>query len=159
MNFNIKQKMQQKKYPNYLSNFVKQLQINLAFELKRTGKSTRKGHFGITNQIEKYLIRKYKISKRMKNTDILVKFGLDQNVIRDHHDTEPSKITNFKIKLGNKAVCKYTTLVSRPLDRCFDINPVFHWEFKREVQMNELSVVETALRHEQLVEEQRARKS
>jgi hypothetical protein len=151
--------MQQKKYPKYLSDFVKQLQINLAFELKKTGKSTRKGHISITNQIEKYLIRKYKISKRMKNSDILVKFGLDQNVIRNHHDNEPSKITNFKFKLGNKAVCKYTTLVSRPLDKCFTVNPVFHWEFLREVQMNEFSETETAFRHEQLVEEQRARKS
>ena len=46
----------------------------------------------MTNQIEKYLIRLYKISKRMKNSDNLVKFGLDQNVIRDHHDTETFKI-------------------------------------------------------------------
>ena len=50
--------MQQKKYPKYLSDFLNQLQINLAFELKKTGKSTREGHISITNQIEKYLIRK-----------------------------------------------------------------------------------------------------
>ena len=103
--------MQQKKYPKYLSDFLNRLQINLAFELKKTGKSTREGHISITNQIEKYLIRKYKITKRMKNSDILVKFGFDQNVIRDHHDTQPSKITNFKFKLGNRVVCKYTTLI------------------------------------------------
>jgi hypothetical protein len=104
-----------------------------------------------------FLNTKYKISKRMKNSDILVKFGLDQNVIRDHLDTEPSKITNFKFKLGNRVVCKYTALISRPLDKCLNVNPVFHWEFLREVQMNEFSETETAFRHAQLVEEQRAK--
>ena len=39
-------------------------------------------------------------------------------------------------------------LGSKTFGQFFNVNPVFHWEFKREDQLNEFSEVETALRHE-----------
>jgi hypothetical protein len=38
------------------------------------------------------------ISQRMKKSNILVKFGSDQNVIQDHYDNESFEINYFKIQ-------------------------------------------------------------
>ena len=145
--------MQAKKYPKYLNDFVNELQVKIASSLKRSGCSTKKGHFTISQQVENFLIRKFKITKRMKLSNILNNLGLDQNVIKDHLDTEPSKINKFKMRLGNKVICKYTTLGERPLNKIYTLNPSFHWEFIRDVQMNDEKKEETDTRHERLLKE------
>jgi len=142
--------MNSKKYPNYLKEFVNELQIKISSSLKSSGCCTKKGNFTITQQVEKYLIRKFKISKRMKQSDILTKLGLDQNVLKDRSDTEPSTLAKFKIRLGNKLICNYTTLAFEPIDKSLILNPIFHWEFIREVQMKE-NEANTHARHQQLV--------
>jgi len=146
--------MTTKKYPKYLQEFVNEFQIKLSSSLKSSGCCSKKGHFTISKQCEKYLIRKFKITKRLKQSDILNELGIDQNVVKNRLDTEPSTITKFKMRLGNKSVCKYTTLKLEPFDKCLIVNPSFYWEYIREVQMKD-NEAKTHIRHQQLVSEQR----
>ena len=141
-----------KKYPKYLGEFVSDLQIDLARSLTKSGSCTKKGKFKITQQVEKYLTRKFKITKRMKVTDILDKLELDKNIINGLLDTEPAAITKFKIRKGNKSICNYTTLKLVPLKKSYTLNPIFHWEFIRVVQMKE-DQEETNARHEKMAKE------
>ena len=148
--------MKTKLYPKYLGEFVNELQINLARSLKKKGSCIKKGRLTITKQAEKFMIRKFRITKRMKLSDILNKLGLDQNIITGHSDNEPSTISNFKIRLGNNTMCNYTTLKMLPLDKSYILNPIFHWEYLREVQMKEKQE-ETNARHKKIVEQQHRR--
>ena len=140
-------------YPVFLNEFVNKLQIQLARSLKRSGACTLKGKFTISNQVKKYLIKNFKITKRMHSSNILSKLRLDESILKNIQDSEPSTITNFNIRLENKYTCSYITL--GPKNKSLVDNPKFHWEFIREVQMKETDESEINAIYENAVNEQR----
>ena len=77
----------------------------------------------------------------MQLSNILNILGLDQNIVKNDIDINPSKISCFKIKFGNKSVVGYKTrqLNSTTLEKTFNSSRFFHWEFIRTVYMTEMN--------------------
>ena len=140
--------MQIKKYPKYLNDFVIKFQIDLANAANRVGPCLQNGHLMISNQIAKYMIRKFKMTRRMKKIDLVRFLDLDEEIKKRITDTEPAKITNLRVKLGNRLICTYATSVEIRLQDPFSY---FYWEFEREMMMDESGEEEIKKKHRRLV--------
>ena len=136
--------MEIKKYPKYLNDFVLKLQIDLANAAKRAGSCLQNGRIMISNQIAKYLIRKFKISRRMKKIDMFGFFDLDKEIKKKITDTGHAKINNLRVKLGNKSICSYSTSAEKKLQDPFSY---LHWEFQRQIIMGESDENEIKTKH------------
>jgi hypothetical protein len=129
--------MEKRKNPIYMNEFIDNLQIQLIKSLRRRGSCIKRGKLIISTKVENYLIKKFNITKRMQLSNILNILRLDQNIVKNSFDINPSKISCFKIKFGNKSVVGYRTrqLNSNTLEKVFNSSRIFHWEFIRTVDM------------------------
>jgi hypothetical protein len=130
-----------KESPLYMKQFLNDLQIQISKSLKRNGSCIKKGSLRISSKVEIFLEKKFKVTKRIQPTNLLIFFGLDQNIVKDHNDIEPSTITDFKIKFGNKQVLNYNTRKNNfvTVNKNLNSSRIFHWEFIRVVQMTEMN--------------------
>ena len=126
-------------YPIFLNQFINDLQIQICKSLKRKGNCIKRGKLLVSEEVEEYLIANFEITKRMQLTNILNYLEIDQNILKDNEDTDPSTKTDFQIKFGNKTVCKFKTRQSNSVTLTKERIPsrIFYWEFKRVVQMGE----------------------
>ena len=94
----------------------------------------------------------------MQFSGILDKLGFDQNTLKDHSNSYPSIITDFKIKFGNDSKCKYTTIDKSYLGRLeknLNAKRILHWKYIRIICMNGNDEPDTNARHERLMNELR----
>ena len=95
--------------PKYMNEFVNELQYMIIKSLKRKGSIFKKGKFTISKQVESYIIKKFKVTKRMQLSNILYELNLNQSIVNDLFDSNQSIVNNFKIRLGRSRQTKYTT--------------------------------------------------
>ena len=128
------------KIPNYLNEFIIDLQIQLARSLYRSGGSCiKKGKLAISKRVEKYLLKHFPITKKMQFSGILDQLVFDQNTLKDHSNSCPSIFTDFKIKFGNDSKCKYTIIDKSYLGRLeknLNAKRILHWKYIRIISMN-----------------------
>ena len=119
--------------PKYMIYFKEELEAELIKSLKRKGNSIKKGKFKITPQVEKFLIRKFEVTKKAKHCNILNQLELDQSIRSRHLDHDISSITDFKLRIGRKARVFYineTGIEKNLLEKSF-----LYWEFLRNIEM------------------------
>ena len=121
--------------PKYMNEFVNELQYTIIKSLKRKGSIFKKGKFTISKQVESYIIKKFKVTKRMQLSNILYELNLNQSIVNDLFDSNQSNVSNFKIRLGRSRQTKYTTPSGSFLIQ--SANSFIHWEFSRVIQMGE----------------------
>ena len=85
--------MEKRNIPIYMNEFINNLQIQLVKSLRRRGSCIKRGKLTISTKVEKYLIKKFKITKRMQLSNILSILGLYQNIVKSNIDINPSKIS------------------------------------------------------------------
>ena len=88
------------------------------------------------------------MTRRMKKIDLVRFLDLDEEIKKRITDTEPAKITNLRVKLGNRLICTYATSVEIRLQDPFSY---FYWEFEREMMMDESGEEEIKKKHRRLV--------
>jgi len=77
--------------------------------LKRKGSAIKKGKFTISKQTEKYLTKKYKVTKQMQISSIFAEMKLNQSKVKTISDPNECFVRNFKIRLGRHRQIKYYT--------------------------------------------------
>ncbi len=137
-------------YPKFMNEFVNHLQFMLIKSLKRKGRCIKRGKFTVSSQIEQYLIRKFKVTKRFELSNILDELSLDQSICKNPSDPDQSSETEFKIRLGRKSVVKYFTTNGCLKNRCS--NSIIYWEFIRIMRIaeehDEIAVLNWKRKHE-----------
>ena len=68
--------MEKRNIPIYMNELINNLQIQLEKSLRRRGSCIKRGNLTISTKVEKYLIKKFKITKRMQLSNILNILGL-----------------------------------------------------------------------------------
>ena len=69
--------------PKYMNEFVNELQYTIIKSLKRKGSIFKKCKFTISKQVESYIIKKFKVTKRMQLSNILYELNLNQSIVND----------------------------------------------------------------------------
>ena len=69
-------------HPKYLREFLNKLEFALLRSLKRKGNSIKRGNFPLSHQAERFLTKKFNLSKKMDKTNILDFFGLEKSIIK-----------------------------------------------------------------------------
>ena len=128
--------------PKYMNEFANELQFMVVRSLKRKGSAIKKGKFTISKHTEKYLTKKYKVSKQMQISSILAEMKLNQRIVKTISDPNECFVRNFKIRLGRHRQIKYYTPGGPTHFQT--ANSFIHWEFRRVIRMaeenNKLSV-------------------
>ena len=119
--------------PKYMTDFIIQLQALLVKSLKRKGSSIKRGKITITPTVEKYLVKKFDLSRRLENSNLLNTLGFDQSICKGL-DKDQSTISDFRIRLGRKSKVEYT--IPCGIKKVLEESPIVHWEFSRMIEMN-----------------------
>jgi len=86
--------------PKYVDEFSNELQFNVIRSLNRKGSVNKKGKLTISKQVERYIGKKYQITKKMQKSNILDKLKLNQRIVKDYSDQNESLVSDFKIRIG-----------------------------------------------------------
>lgn len=121
--------------PKYVDEFSNELQFNVIRSLNRKGSVNKKGKLTISKQVERYIGKKYQITKKMQKSNILDKLKLNQRIVKDYSDQNESLVSDFKIRIGRHRQIKYTTPCG--LTHSQTANSFIYWEFSRLIQMAE----------------------
>jgi len=86
--------------PKYMIEFANELQFMVVRSLKRKGSSVKKGKFSVSLKVENYIMKNYKITKRLQLSSILNDLKINQSLIKDIYDQNQSVVSNFKTRVG-----------------------------------------------------------
>ena len=121
--------------PKYMIEFANELQFMVVRSLKRKGSSIKKGKFSVSLKVENYIMKNYKITKRLQLSSILNDLKINQSLIKDINDQNQSVVSNFKTRLGKHRKINYTVPCGSKFVQ--NASSLIHWEFIRVVRMAE----------------------